>query len=186
MRHPVERAYSHYIHHMRTGVTMTFEKALAKDDIYINCSKYWMQIERYLKFFHKDLFLFLTLDELKKDPVSVLNRIQTFLRIKNQNLMDGSPIIRNKSGSDHFIRHQTTERLLKYKGFKMLKEKIPQSVKDFAFLTIKKSPIGKKLDQNYHILPLSANTRKQLLKSFFSDTRKLEKFINLDIERWFH
>ncbi len=62
MRHPVARAYSHYVHHMRTGVTMTFEEALSKDDIYINCSKYWMQIERYLKFFDLKSFLFLTIE----------------------------------------------------------------------------------------------------------------------------
>ena len=39
MRHPVDRAFSHYGHHMREGIMMTFEEALEKDIIYVDCGK---------------------------------------------------------------------------------------------------------------------------------------------------
>ena len=57
LRHPIERTYSHYLHHMREGVTMSFEQALQKNNIYVDCSKYMMQINHYLRFFPKENFL---------------------------------------------------------------------------------------------------------------------------------
>ena len=185
MRHPVERSFSHYVHHMRSGVTKTFEEALAKDDIYINCSKYMMQIERYLPFFPKDSFLFITLDDLKQNPHLVLKKIQNFLGIKDLDIVSDSPIIANKSKPDFYLRARSTDRLLKIRGISKLKQKLPQTWKDFAFDLIKKSPIGKKWQNEYNIPPLQPTTRKKLLKIFYEDTKKLEIFINCDLKNWF-
>jgi len=185
MRHPVERTFSHYVHHMRKGVTMSFEEALEHNDIYIDCSKYMMQIERYLRFFSKDSFLFLTLDELKQNPSNVICKIQDFLDIGELEYIPEKPIVRNKSTNEHFLRAQTTGRLLNIKGFNKLKEKLPQSWKDLGFKIIKASPIGTKLSDSYNIPPLQTSTRAKLLKEFYTDTKKLERFLGKDLERWF-
>ena len=65
IRNPVDRSYSHYGHHMRAGVTMTFEEALKRDKVYVNVSLYMMQIQQWLRFFKQEDFYFLLLDDLR-------------------------------------------------------------------------------------------------------------------------
>jgi len=71
LRDPVERAYSHYWHEVKTGwETLSFEEAIDIEDIriskselfknhysYLDRGKYAVQIERFLKFFPKSQIL---------------------------------------------------------------------------------------------------------------------------------
>lgn len=184
MRHPVERTYSHFVHHTRKGVTRTFEEALDHDDIYVDCSMYMKQIEQYLRFFPRENFLFLFQIDLKKTPRECLDRVTDHLGIERRDLLADGPILRNVSGSDHYVRSKTTGRLRKFKPIGWLADTLPPKWRHGAFNLVKKSPFGRKLEFEYQVPSLTANTRQKLLELFAEPNRQLEEFLGVQLPDW--
>ena len=184
MRHPVQRTFSHYSHHMRLGITMTFEEALAKDDIYVDCSKYMEQIRRYQRFFPRDRFLFLFHDEYRKDPREVLYKVQRFLGIEELDLVEEGLVFSNVTGADNFVRKNTTRKLRSVPLINSIAENMPQSWKDRAYSILKKSPIGRRLEGKHKIEPMLEETRDRLLKLFEPHTRDLEQYLGIELPSW--
>ncbi|MFH0893856.1 MAG: sulfotransferase domain-containing protein [Bacteroidota bacterium] len=184
MRNPVDRAYSHYGHHMREGVTMTFEEALKKDTIYVDCSMYMDQIKRYLRYFPHEKFLFLFQEELKNNPEALLQKITAFLNLENINLASNGIVKRNVGGADHFIRSKTTMKLRRIPPIGFLAACMPKSVKDKMYAKIRNSFIGKRLEKSHQLTPMKAETRKSLLDQFEKNTTDLEDFLGIKLDSW--
>lgn len=184
MRHPVARTYSHYAHHMRTGVTMTFEQALERDAIYVDCSRYIRQIERYLQRFDRERFLFLFQHDLKNDPRSILDRTQKHLAVKPCDLMAGGEASFNVGGPDHYLRNRTTKRLRRVKPISWLADRMPAGVKDAAFSLLKRSFIGRRIEAENQIPPMKEETRRRLLDLFADETAQLERFLDVELPAW--
>lgn len=185
MRHPVDRAYSHYGHDMRKAVTMTFEEALERDSIYVDCSMYIRQIERYLRFFPRDRFLFVFQSQLAAQPHLLLADIQKFLGINEIDLVQGGAIRINVAGPDYYIRLKTTMRLRSIPPFGLLARVMPKKLRDFLYaVLIKHSLIGRKLKKESQILPLHPETRSGLFDVFAEPNRELEEFLGVDLSEW--
>lgn len=109
LRNPVERAYSHYQHMVRTGrenlgfksalemeeerVEGSLEKAMAGDDgalrkfrdfSYKSRGRYAEQLERWFECFDRKRFLILKSEDLFEKPVWVCNQIYQFLDLPDQ------------------------------------------------------------------------------------------------------
>jgi len=92
MRHPVERAYSHYAQHIKYNqnikhqfeVKETFEENIARDSYVLDASNYMQQIEQYLKFYSKEQFLFLLMEDLIEQPADTLRQICSFIGVNNE------------------------------------------------------------------------------------------------------
>ncbi len=184
MRHPVDRAYSHYGHHMRLGVTMTFEQALERDDIYADCSMYMKQIERFLRFFPAECFLFLFYDELRQTPRNLLEKIYRFLNVQQGDFISDGIVRRNIGGAETFIRSKTTMRLKKIPLLSSIIDCMPRKTKDAVFEILKNSFIGRRVKSQYKLQPMLPETRKKLLDLFEEPNRKLEKFLGVSLDRW--
>lgn len=69
VRDPIDRIVSHYMHNVFAGTESVPIEKLFKEtgyqNHYINFSLYYMQIERFLEYFAKDLILIISLDDLK-------------------------------------------------------------------------------------------------------------------------
>ena len=184
MRDPVERAFSHYQHHMRTGVTRTFEQALAEDDIYFDCGNYMMQIERYLRYFSKENFLFLFTDNLRNNPAAVLSKTQNFLEINPVDLVQEGIIVKNASNDDHYLRARTTQRLRKIPGLSSIINCFPAGWRGETFDFLKKSSFGKKIEEQHNIPQMLPNTRRKLIDLYAEPNKKLEQFLEMGLSHW--
>ena len=184
IRDPIERAYSHYAHHMRTHVTMTFEEALEKSNIYIDCSMYLMQIERYLRFFPKHQFLFLLLNDLSENFEKTMAKIHSFLNLHP--LPEGAqlPIVANVSGADHYIRKRTTMRLRRIPGISFAADRAPLHVRQYIYAQIRDSSLGKYLAQKAKIKPMRPETQEKLTELFNEPNKQLERFLSRDLSHW--
>jgi hypothetical protein len=82
LRHPVERMISHYRHRLARGKEhRQMDDALLQNPIYVDASRYAMQIGRYLEFFPRERVLLLTSRDLQEDRVNTVRRIWRFLRV---------------------------------------------------------------------------------------------------------
>ena len=84
LRDPVERILSEYIHfHCHHGERRNINKALKdpKNAEWINNSKYYMQLEQYLKNYDMKNILILTTEELRENRIYTLKSVFKFLNV---------------------------------------------------------------------------------------------------------
>jgi hypothetical protein len=91
LRDPVERAYSHYLMHVREGIqSLSFYDALTEDmkrtdqawaisHFYVGKGCYATQVRRYLEVFGRDRVKIVLFDDLKRDPGAKLLEVVKFL-----------------------------------------------------------------------------------------------------------
>jgi hypothetical protein len=88
LRHPVDRAFSHYLHNLKIGLekNTSFEAALA-DDVqrhyteYIPQGMYFTLLSRYYDLFPPDQIKVLIFDDLVADPGNLMQSIFQFLDV---------------------------------------------------------------------------------------------------------
>jgi sulfotransferase family protein len=83
VRDPIDRIVSHYVDAYSFGrVHGTLEDELANFDChFVNCSKYYMQLEQYLDYFDPKSILVLVSEELRNDRRATLQRAFRFLGV---------------------------------------------------------------------------------------------------------
>jgi hypothetical protein len=82
VRDPVERIRSHYQHRVLSGAErLPLEEAVVKDRRYLDCSRYAMQIDRYLEWFPREQILLVTSEELRSERIPTMRQIFAFLEI---------------------------------------------------------------------------------------------------------
>jgi len=184
MRHPVERAFSHYVHHMRGGVTMSFEEALEKDDIYVDCGFYMKQIQRYLDHYPPEALHPILLDDLESQPESVLHDLQCFLGLEPIAVVQDRNVVANSSSSDHYLRALTTARLRRIPGMGTLIEALPVEWRRKAFERIRSSALGHRLTSDYEVPPMRDETRMRLLDTYSDANQELAAFLGRELVGW--
>ena len=84
VRDPIDRLISHYVHDIAARQqTLPFPEALAnvRDNDYVWCSCYSVQLERYLQYFPIERFLVITQEALLKDRTVTLQNVYRFLGV---------------------------------------------------------------------------------------------------------
>jgi sulfotransferase family protein len=82
LRDPIDRIRSHYQHRVAIGSERApFAEAVLRDPIYVVCSSYGMQIERYLDRFPRERLLLLTAERLRTDREATVRRVYGFLGV---------------------------------------------------------------------------------------------------------
>jgi hypothetical protein len=90
VRDPIERLRSHYQHRVMTGREKSPpEVALLENPSYLNCSRYAMQLERYLDHFPREQILLVTSEALKSDRTVTVKRLYEFLGVDSSLLPAG-------------------------------------------------------------------------------------------------
>ena len=82
LRHPVERAISHYKYSYKVGnVKGSLAESIAANPSIIDCGFLSDSFKHYLNYFDRESFLILDFEEIKKKPELVANKIGIFLNI---------------------------------------------------------------------------------------------------------
>jgi hypothetical protein len=182
MRHPVDRCYSHYDHYtMRTGSTETFEQALESYRPIVGASMYMKQIEQYMIHFPRQSLHFLLLEDLVADHIKTLEALWAFLDLPSFRVERRQSV---NSGSEVYVRHQTTQRLRRIPGVSYLAGRMPQIWRRNAFRLVERSFVGRTIGAHHNRPPARPQTRTRLLKLFAEPNRKLEEFLGRDLSMW--
>jgi len=87
VRDPIERIRSHYQHQVALGAERApLADAIFRDPIYLDTSRYAMQIERYLEVFSPDQLLVVTSERLRGDREVAVREILAFLGLDSTRL----------------------------------------------------------------------------------------------------
>lgn len=87
VRDPVVRIRSHYQHLVLTGVEKSPpEVAVLKNPLYLDCSRYAMQLEQYLEHFRREQILIVTSEALRTDRRATVQRVYEFLGVASDRL----------------------------------------------------------------------------------------------------
>jgi hypothetical protein len=194
LRDPVDRAYSLYHHMARHGFEWipSFEKALQAEEhravdpafekhnpqyfynyLYFRSGLYGEQIERYLQWFERDRFLFLTLDELQSNPLGVIQRAWAFLDVDPSIVPEIE--VKNKGGGvrsapwQFFLRHRLRPTLTRLN--------VPRKAEMLAWLFGRNST-------GVPIPPMNPKTRELLRSRYANDLQRTEEFTGLDLSAW--
>jgi hypothetical protein len=82
VRDPVDRIRSHYLHELAAlRERRPLEQALRENPIYLDRSRYAMQLERYLEHFPHERLLVVRAEDLFRAPLEVLPRVYAFLGV---------------------------------------------------------------------------------------------------------
>lgn len=182
LRHPVERAYSQYIHNLNFHESLPFREAIdrwpdrcasgwipAYD--YLGAGLYSAPLQAYLQNFKQvKVFLF---EDLTNRPEWLLNTIARFLGI------DGFPqtISFKKFNASGVPRNNIVKKASDLMGNQMLK---------WIGKMIFPAQIRRHLKEFTHQKPpLSATDKKELTDFFIADLKKLEPLINRDLSHWY-
>jgi hypothetical protein len=194
MRHPVDRAYSFYIHRFKGSlhkpqyaVSNTFEETIKQQSEFIESSYYLEQIEKYLPFFPQESFLFLLMEDLIENPAETLKKILTFIDVDPQiNLIEQEKVVANKAGDypEWFVKKQLLNPLKKVPGINLVSSILPEQIKSNVYQMIKQAKYKEWKSLQFVPPPMLPETRTMLLDRFREPNLKLAQFLNRDLSHW--
>ena len=199
IRHPVQRAYSHYGHRMREWAireerpVVSFEEALEILPEIVDASLYMTQIHQYLKYFDRDRLLVLTFDDMHRDTRLFFDKVQRFLEVDPVDVTAAGPIVANAKESAFATNHmdrkiQRFRRLPVLSGaMDILPKGLKRSVRKWLIrpkvaTKLMNSSVEAHLNQ---LTPLTDSTRQELLARFLESTRELEAFLGRSLPDWY-
>lgn len=192
MRHPIERAYSHYSFLMQADAMMSFEKALMHHKTIIETSRYIDHIRRYLEHFSQEQLLLVILDDFEQDPEGELDRIQRFLGLEPMPL--GRETIRsNPAGSayamervNRWINAMRSQPILKAAIKKMAPEDLRRKIIARTSEALANGFLGRRLATRHKnkISAFSDESRAQLAEVLEQSTCELEEFLGRELPTW--
>jgi hypothetical protein len=88
VRDPIERMVSHYLHLVAKGTTRSpLERALLEDPVYLNNSRYGLQLSRYLSDFPRERILVVVSEQLRARRERTLAEVLDFLGVPSVPLL---------------------------------------------------------------------------------------------------
>jgi hypothetical protein len=176
MRQPVERIISHYAHGLVRGrVKLPPESAVLKDPVYINRSRYSVQITPYLETFGADHVLLIIFEEFIRNSMEVLDQVAAFLGISPADFLH----------ADKSVKHPSVgERYMNDAGRQILSSPLAKAFRPVVPVFMRKA-VRKYFSQELKEKPAFAPALKETLWQFLrDDVANIEKILKRRIDIW--
>lgn len=193
MRHPVERAYSHFVHRytkeLRPGrpFETSFEEWVRTDPMCLDGSDYRMQIEQYLPHFPRESLKLLLLEDLERDPAAVLRELLGFLGAGDAvALAEAEPIaaVRAVDHRERQVYAGITEPLRRNPALRALARAVPRPLRERAYALLRRTGYGRAIEAAYQPPPILPATRAALLERYRASNRWVGELLGRDLSQW--
>jgi hypothetical protein len=193
VRHPVERAFSHYVHrytkelHRGEPIRVRFEDFVTRDPMCLDGSDYALQIERYLRCFPREQLLVLRMDELRGSPRTLLSRTQRFLGLPERDLVGPREHAQNETKAELHLhaRRRLTSTLKRLPGLPSLARTLDPAAREKAVALLFRTPWGAHVERSFEPPPMRQATRARLLERFAPSIRRLERLMDEDLAEFY-
>ena len=175
LRDPIERLLSHVHHNLLKGDENEdeyIEKLKNPGAHYINCSRYYMQLEQYFTYFPKEQILIFTAEELRNNTETTMQKAFQFLEFENPEYYDPEyQKSKHTSSGRRKILNPALRKFLKNKPYYNF-------VAGYFHFLISTKVITKP--------ELPEDLLRHLKSIFRDDIRKLKEFSGRSFEEWPH
>ncbi|NNK87540.1 MAG: hypothetical protein HKO90_04600 [Flavobacteriaceae bacterium] len=169
MRNPLDRIVSHYNFAIERGLTTAgIDEEILKNRIYTDSSKYFEQIDRYLKYFPFQRFKFIFFEDLINDPKDCIASLYDFLGIQWHDY-NHKDLHSNKSNAGH-IGH--------------IKHDDPKTIPDYIKKAFHVFYRRMKPVQKATVNDLQSEVLNKLRDELLPDIERLEGLLNRDLNSW--
>jgi hypothetical protein len=178
LRHPVNRAYSHYgFIVQRRNFRGSFEEFLASRPKALEKGFYSRYLKRYLRYFDRSQILALVSEDVFTDIYKTKKTIADFLDIE----VDKFPLSDN-SGKVNASTVPTNQSLYGFvvKTGRRLRRRNLEPVVDFVM----RLGIQRILAKGRSLQPLDAELKKSLSQSYLDEFDELEQCLQIDLSSW--
>lgn len=197
LRNPADRAWSHYHYgiqmHGRLSVYSTFAEAFKSDRSLADNGRYGEQLQHYLKFFNKGQIKIVFYDELRRNPVEIVQDVYRFIGVSDHTYIPAAATKQvNKTGE--------IEVTLKYGQLWRFMLRIRSTLHKFPTLEalLKKHSLISRVkhivrteNQNIHMTSehktskkMTASDRMLVIDKLLSDIILLENITGKDLSSW--
>lgn len=181
VRDPIERVRSHYVHNLSTGKERRpIEKALERDPMYLNISRYALQIDQYLEYFPRERLLIIESRDLRTDRRATLARIFGFLGV-NQDWTP--PTIEREflRSSEKRMRSPLLREIRQIPRIRTLAVYVPDSIKRAKHSLTDELPT-QELDLARGVMPQDVEQR--LREALAEDVHRLRPYLDDGFDGW--
>lgn len=194
VRHPVDRAYSHYVHrytrelHPGQPIFTSFEEHIKADPMCIDSSLYSKQIKRYLDYYPRSALHIILSSDLKRAPETVLDETCRFLDIDPAGIKFGEQSSHESNDASILLASKTRGAITGPIGrlpiIGSLARRMPKSWKDRAYAILAKTKHGRKTTESFTPPPMTSRVRAKYIKFFEPANAELAKLIGRDLSEW--
>jgi hypothetical protein len=182
VRDPIERIRSHYQHQVALGAERApLAEAVFGDPIYLNVSRYAMQIERYLECFDRGQLLVITSESLRDERARIVRSVYEFLGV--------DPDFTPPNLDREFYRTQDRpiHSRLAWRIRRTLKHRIPALKR--AKELVDGPAWGLRSRRREEVaglerLAIGSDVRDRLVRSLEEDVRRLRSYMGPDFDGW--
>ena len=183
VRNPLDRIRSHYQHNVAIGEERRpIDEAVLNEPVYVDYSKYSMQVERYLEHFDESALLIITSENLREDRKRTVKRVLRFV--------GADPDMPISLLGQEFYR--TSERpaygRMLTGGRRALKRMFPSSIEIWrgGFIPIRlKRKFGRVQESNEGPpIALSPDARAVVIERLVEDVTRLGSRLGGDFDGW--
>lgn len=185
LRHPVERAYSHYLYRQQKGLigNISFSDAIEEAPFMLERSLYGRYLNNYLQYFDRSQILILFYDDVKKDPRSVIYQIENFLGIDQWYLEEFDKPVNITGRSRYPFIVRIVARIDLYARALGIKDAIKTVSRHIGLLQLINSVRNAK-DQTTRPASLAQETKQKLVPYFYDDMKEIEIITGRDLKAW--
>lgn len=198
VRHPVDRAYSHYRHEAQARIVAggaalpSFEEMLEENDEIVDTSDYWRQLQEYLAHYPREQIHVLSLEDLQSRRDETLAALQQFLGIRIQPLASAVETHSNPFG-DKIARNEMHELVSTVRNDGWLRgaiDRVPAGLRAWARRQLTDPRVARRIfshrirSRRESLAPMNPQTRQRLLTHFAESNRALESFLGVSLEEW--
>jgi hypothetical protein len=190
LRNPIDRAYSHFLHMVRSGTEPLgdFAQALREDVVgirnertfqdYIGRGLYYNQLKRYFGTFPRQQVRVYLYEDMSGAPISTVQDAFQFLKVDDSFVPDVS-LRRNVSG---YPRYKTLDGLLRSQS------RIKHAAKIYLPARMRwrlsKAFDDLKTRNLVEPPPVQSEVRRQLIRVYREDILKVQELIHRDLSAW--
>jgi hypothetical protein len=177
VRDPIERLLSQYVHYAATGEERRPLAETLSSPRYIDRSRYWTQLERYLEHYPADRIHVATCEDLRSRRRETMRGIFGFLGVDED--FDSPQFERvweTSKGKNR--KYRALERVRRLPLLRR-SHRLPQDVR-WALERIKYSPLGGQVEPP----PLDAALRRDLADRLRPEADRLREFVGRELEGW--
>jgi hypothetical protein len=181
VRDPIERIRSHYLHNLSTGQEWRpIEDAIMKDEMYLNISRYSLQIDQYTPYFPRENLLIIESRELRNRRAATLREVFRFLGVDNEWV---PPTIDREyyRSTDRSRKAPLLRGIRKIPRVRTLSTYVPGSIKKVKHALTDRLPT-ETLDIEKG--DVNDDLNRRLRESLHDDVSRLRPFMDDDFDGW--